>query len=320
MSITRELSNPQSRASRWLAANFKLDALLLLLGEQVNVTDTIRPTGFLKDYPWPVVGHAVEFRLRQMLDTQYFATTASVAPVSASAILTRLFHDALALLWNEHQSETCTSRENSWVMYFAGIAEGIYRSGRTDDFASAERVLCELVHLTDWQVLAREMESARLGEIAGVEPEDHPCLHTLPLLLPVSDNVLDDIARMSNAATANDEWAHVTSGNFIDNPAFAGAVWVGGADGDFIVDHTLFDVKCTIHPERLWLGALRQMIAYVALDSHDQFEIDELAIFLPRQHGAVARVGLEEILRHSTFATRQDMQRSARMALDPAKK
>jgi hypothetical protein len=204
-------------------------------------------------------------------------------------------------------------------MYFAGIAEGIYRSGRTEDFATAERVLRELAHSATWQAVMAEMESLRRGRIAGVDPKNHPCLHTLPLLLPVSDDVLDDIARTSDAAIANDAWSQITDGNFIDNPAFAGAVWVGGADGDFIVDHTLFDVKCTIHPEKLWLGALRQMIAYVALDSHDQFEIDELAIFLPRQHGAVARIGLDEILARSTFSTRQDMQRSARAVLHPAR-
>ncbi|MHB1733000.1 MAG: hypothetical protein ACYCU8_06040 [Ferrimicrobium acidiphilum] len=319
MSITRELKNSQSKASKWLAANFELDALSVLLGAQVDATDAIRPTGFLKDYPWSVVGHAVEFRLRQMRDTPYFATTASVAPVSSSANITRLFHDALGLLWDEHQSETCTSRENAWVMYFAGIAEGIYRSGRTEDFASAERVLRELAHSATWQAVMAEMESLRRGRIAGVDPKNHPCLHTLPLLLPVSDDVLDDIARTSDAAIANDAWSQITDGNFIDNPAFAGAVWVGGADGDFIVDRTLFDVKCTIHPEKLWLGALRQMIAYVALDSHDQFEIDALAVFLPRQHGAVARAGLDEILAYSTFSTRQDMQRSLRAVLHPAR-
>ena len=73
MSITRELTNPQSKASQWLAANFELDAVAVLLGTQVGSTETIRPTGYLKDYPWSTVGHAVEFRLRQIRNTPYFA-------------------------------------------------------------------------------------------------------------------------------------------------------------------------------------------------------------------------------------------------------
>ena len=319
MSITQELRNPQSRASRWLATNFELDTVVEKLGAQASGTETIRPTGYLKDYPWSTVGHAVEFRLRQIRDTPYFATTASIARVSNSPSITRLFHDALALLWDAHRDDTLTSRENAWVMYFAGISEGIYRSGCTEAFVPVERVLSKLAPLPDWQAFAQEIALARSGKIAGVEPSDHPCVQVLAKLLPVSEEVLDDVARVSNTAASSEGWAQVASGTFIDNPAFAGAVWVGGADGDFIVNHTLYDVKCTIHPEKLWLQALRQMIAYVALDSRDEFEINEIAIFLPRQHGATARVSLDQILARSTFTTRHDMQRSARMALDPAR-
>lgn len=318
MSITRELSNPQSKASRWLAANFELDAVAVLLGTRVGSTETIRPTYYLKDYPWSTVGHAVEFRLRQIRDTPYFATTASLARVSNSPSVTRLFHDALALLWDAHQQDTLTSRENAWVMYSAGISEGIYRSGHTEGFVPVERVLGELAPLPDWQAFAQEIALARSGKIAGVEPGDHPCVQVLAELLPVSEDVLDDIARVSDTAATSEGWAQITRGTFIDNPVFTGAKWVGGADGDFIVDHTLYDIKCTIHPERLWLGALAQMVSYVALDSQDQFGIDEIGILLPRQHGGIARVSLGEIFAHSTFRTRQEMQRSARKALEPA--
>ena len=320
MSLTQELRNPQSRASRWLATNFELDTVVEKLRAQASGTETIRPTGYLKDYPWSTVGHAVEFRLRQIRDTPYFATTASIARVSNSPSITRLFHDALALLWDAHRDDTLTSRENAWVMYFAGISEGIYRSGCTEAFVPVERVLSKLAPLPDWQAFAQEIALARSGKIAGVEPSDHPCVQVLAKLLPASEEVLDDIARVSNTAASSEGWAQVASGTFIDNPVFTGAEWVGGADGDFIAGHTLFDVKCTIHPERLWLAALAQMVSYIALDSQDRFGIDEIAILLPRQHGRVARVSLREVLGHSTFRTRQEMQGSARVALGLARR
>ncbi len=62
------------------------------------------------------------------------------------------------------------------------------------------------------------------------------------------------------------------------------------------------------------------MVSYIALDSQDRFGIDEIAILLPRQYGKVARVSLREVLGHSTFRTRQEMQGSARVALGPARR
>jgi hypothetical protein len=61
------------------------------------------------------------------------------------------------------------------------------------------------------------------------------------------------------------------------------------------------------------------MIAQVALDRHDQFKIGELVTLLLRQHDPVARVGLDKIVRHSTFTTRTEMQSSAHIALHPAR-
>jgi len=78
-------------------------------------------------------------------------------------------------------------------------------------------------------------------------------------------------------------------------------------------------VSSTIPPKNLWWGALRQMIAQVALDSYDQFKIGELVTLLLRQHDPGARVGLDKILRHSTFITRTEMQSSAHVVLHPAR-
>jgi hypothetical protein len=313
MPITTELKDPQSKSSRWLRAHFDLETLAASLGADAEGADTLRPERVFKDYPWSTVGHAIEFRLRQIRGVPYFGTSASSAPVGSSPILSQLFHDALALLWDKYQSHSTTTREDAWVMYYAGIAEGAYRSGDTNGLQDAKRVFERLLYSPDWQAVVKHMAALRSGEVVEVDHRDHPCLGALVELLPVHDHVLNDIALTSDTATV--PWMQITRGSFFDSPQFGGAPLVGGADGDFIVDRTLFDIKCTIHPERLWLPALRQMIAYVALDTDDEFEIDQIAIFLPRQHGAVARLSLNEILARSSFVTRREVQESLAMYL-----
>ncbi len=57
-----------------------------------------------------------------------------------------MFHDALALGWDEHQAEqaTSTSKENVWVLYFTGACEGIFRSGRGGELARYGEVFSEM--------------------------------------------------------------------------------------------------------------------------------------------------------------------------------
>jgi hypothetical protein len=101
----------------------------------------------------------------------------------------------------------------------------------------------------------------------------------------------------------------------MDNPVFRGGKWVGGADGDFLVGGTLFEIKTTINPGNLLQATVRQLIGYVALDADDQYEIDELAVLLPRQGGADLELPLERVLELSKFDHRHEMQLSAQESL-----
>ncbi len=317
MSITSELKNPRSAASLWLDANFDLDAVAAGLGPQVDGADTIRPEGNLKDYPWSTVGSAVEFRLRQACGVDYYRTTAAFGNLGRMS--NGIFHDALAMLWDNHQAEEATSRTNAWVLYFAGVCEGIYRSGRGGELARYGEALSAMERSDAWARFGIQMDQLREGVLKSVDSGRHPCVGQLTEMMAVPEAVLDDIARVSDAAIASANFQAIQQSTaFIDDPAFAGGAWVGGADGDFIVGHTLFDVKTTTHPERLWRDAIRQLVSYVALDADDSHGIEEVAILLPRQRGAVARVGLDEILEHSGFESRAEMQASARRALDPS--
>ena len=316
MSITSELKNPHSAASLWLDANFDMFYVSAGLGAQADGADTIRPGGDLKDYPWPTVGSAVEFRLRQACGVRYYDTTAAFGGLGSFS--DGMFHDALALLWHEHALEEATSRVNAWVLYFAGVCEGIYRSGRAEELARYREVLGAMERSGAWAAFRIQMDQLRQGVLESVDSGRHPCLGQVIGEMAVPETVIEDIARVCDAAIGSANFGVIRrSGDFVDSPVFAGGAWVGGADGDFLVGHTLFDVKTTIHPEKLWRDGARQLVAYVALDTEDSYQIDQLAVLLPRQHGAVARAGLDEILFHSSFDSRAEMQASARLALDP---
>ncbi len=259
----------------------------------------------------------MEFRLRQACGVQYYRTTAALGNLGRMS--NGIFHDALAMLWDDHRAEEATSEKNAWVLYFAGVCEGIYRSGRGGELARYREAFSAMERSSDWARFGIQMDQLRQGILESVNPGRHPCVGQFSEMMAVPEAVLDDIARASDAAIASANFGAIRqSAAFTDSPVFAGGAWVGGADGDFMVGHTLFDVKTTIHPERLWRDAIRQLVSYVALDADDSHGIEEVAILLPRQHGAVARVGLDEILAHSSFGSQVEMQASARIVLDPA--
>ena len=315
MSLTKELKNPGSAISKWLDNNFDLDAPIHQLERQARGVGTIKPEGNLRDYPWSVVGSAVEFRIRQYCGIEYYSTTAALG--GAGDMTTSMFHDALAVLWDDHVLDRQTTSENAWLLYFAGLFEGAFRSGNNESFWQYREVLTEMGRSNAWRLFRDDMELLRQGELRGFDSARHECLGLLPQTMQVPEQVLRDIARVGDAALGSSDFqVEIGSARFVDNPIFDGSAWVGGADGDFLFGHTLYDVKTTIRPENLWNSAIKQLVSYVALDLSDSYQIEELAVFLPRQHGLITRVDLDEILEHSAFISRQDMQWSVRHALE----
>ena len=70
------------------------------------------------------------------------------------------------------------------------------------------------------------------------------------------------------------------------NPEFAGAADVGGADGDFIADGCLWEIKTT--KDRVKGRDLHQLLGYSLLDYEDEYAIDRVGVLLPRQNTQVS--------------------------------
>lgn len=98
------------------------------------------------------------------------------------------------------------------------------------------------------------------------------------------------IADIRSMMLANEEplerWRSVIAdgAEYVPGPVFSGAPLVGGADGDWIIDGTLYDCKAygTLTSSTL-REFLLQLLGYVLLDLNDEHRIREVGLWLPRQ-------------------------------------
>ena len=314
MSLSSELKNPSSHISTWVAQNFDLTVPLSeLLVQTKTFAPTIRPTQH-PPYPWATVGHAVELRMNQAMGLSYKDTP---APYGIGGKVRQLgLHDALNVLWTEFSREKDTSAANAWLLFYAGLFEGFYYGGIPphweDHYFEAWRLL---ETSSDWMLFHFAVQQ----DAASLRLRDHPCLLDLPSIFPLDAHITSDIVRVADATLTSESWAELMaeSGDICACPVFTGSAWVNGADGDFVVNHRLYDVKTTLDPRRVLPPGLVQLLCYAALDTDNEYEIEDLILYFPRQSGSVARVSLDTVLEYSAFANAAEMRRSLAALLAP---
>lgn len=112
------------------------------------------------------------------------------------------------------------------------------------------------------------------------------------LLSVVQEDVVEEVARLSRSAES--AFGHlagpVARGElpYVANPRFEGSANVGGADADFVIGDTLFELKTTT---RLIASTVRdsllQLVGYALLDFSDKYGIRNVGVYFAR-HGWVA--------------------------------
>lgn len=109
-----------------------------------------------------------------------------------------------------------------------------------------------------------------------------------PLLQLAPDAVVDEVVNLSRSASnvMSPLIPYVANGSlpYNPNPEFAGSGAVGGADADFIISGTLFELKTS---KTLDVAAIRkallQLLGYSLLDYSDEFEIRRVGVYFARQ-------------------------------------
>ena len=106
-------------------------------------------------------------------------------------------------------------------------------------------------------------------------------MSTVTDLLSIADDLwIDDLCRLS------DRFYGRYREHFSDpvhlNPTFAGSADIGGADADLILNGCLLEIKTTVTP-KITKAMLYQLIGYALLDYEDEYQINEIGIYLARQ-------------------------------------
>ena len=261
MSLTQELRRENSPIHTFLKQHFPdKDGFWHTWSERIATLRTTRPQGPLVGYPWALVGTAIDYRIR--VCWQPFVAEDTVAAIGG-----RLAHElemgAAARVWPDLRDQwnlltyfitpprpraLAVGREDriARMSIIMAAYEGIARSGRQD------RLLQESISLND-------------------------ALHRVP-----NSVVADFLGLLDRFRESKDHYLYP---QLIElNPVFDGSALVGGADGDAILDHTLWDFKTTIHPERasdsFWPY---QLLGYGLLDLNDQYKTTGAGIYLVRQ-------------------------------------
>ena len=111
--------------------------------------------------------------------------------------------------------------------------------------------------------------------------------------------MLEDLARLRIVNQRQIKHWHLRMRHgafFISNPSFSGDFLVGGADGDWFIDDTLFDFKVVDKISAPWVRkVLMQLLGYLILDLDNDYRTQRIGVWLPRQ-ATVKTWTIEEIL------------------------
>ena len=213
----------------------------------------------------PTVGTAFDIRTRMMLgqfDPRY----------SASILGVRLFTFMYARLMKDGE------RIAEMLADSFREAENLMIQGTEEDKDRASIIFtwCEALYRAGLRALF-----SSLGERLHASKTVDDLFASIPPAM---------LADVSNLRAANqgqvEQWrTMIRKGvEYTENPHFTGASLVGGADGDWFIDDTLFDFKVVDKISAPWVRkVLMQLLGYLILDLDNDYQAERIGIWLPRQ-------------------------------------
>lgn len=97
----------------------------------------------------------------------------------------------------------------------------------------------------------------------------------------VPGGVVEDIRNLLDLYRSTQllQWA---DNHAVENPTFQGSPDVGGADADWIVGRTLWDMKTSKNPVNRFPSDVKQVLGYTLLDYDDRYGIERVGLYYPR--------------------------------------
>lgn len=225
----------------------------------------------------PTVGTAFDIRTRMLLGKYEPRQTASARGV-----------EVFGRMWSQYVENGERIAELLTEAFYEAELLTAHGSEEDGDRASIVFAWCEAIYRAGIRVLLSSLPE-RLQASESVED----------LFDSIPSAMLTDI---SNLRAANQEqieqWRDIIyeGADYMENPHFTGAYLVGGADGDWFINGTLFDCKVKDIIKAPWVRqVVMQLLGYLILDLDDDYETERIGIWLPRQ-AVVKTWTIEEIV------------------------
>jgi hypothetical protein len=317
MSLSRQLKDKSSPASRFFAARFPdVRSAQQDLVAQAADTETLLPHAS-DGYPWSVVGAAIDYRIR-------LAFPQAVAYASRWELVSETGGFGLPAGGDVFplQAELGASQGapygfyNLWAgSFFASLRELLTEIGPTarrlqPALEEAMARHCFVLGIYDAIGRGVPIDRTPLVSVAGSADPD-----ALSRLCP--DAAVSDLVKMTNLFYDSQQ-PLLAATRVSLGPIFTGSADVHGADADLIVDGCLIDVKATKDVGSLggkpWAW---QLLGYTLLDYEDALKIRSVALYLARQ-GLLLQWSLDdfcEMLGSSKPSPLADLRRDFKRAV-----
>ena len=235
-----------------------------------------------------LVGTAFDYRLRIYFDPRFLFRKLGKGTYG----LHGLFSDGISRL--ERSGSGLGSRiDHEWADITTQVLFSELPEGDEELLAQASVVFA----LLDWGCRNDGMWTDALRTIARAIGDGHDVSGWNDYATLVDREVASEVANIMGIVDPPP--ANVA----ILGPTFDGSRFVGGADGDLILDRCLYDVKTTQNPRGGLTPWLRQLIGYALLDWDDGFRLSQVGFYFSRQ-GAWISWRLSDLVRRTAASGR----------------
>jgi len=307
MSLTSHLKDSKSPVyqlfnNQWFKETKNISKIFK---EQINENDAIKPSWDESKgkYNYSLVGTAFDYRFRYYFtNTPRAELTAAkgASLISDGPVAFRKLDDNTGASYIYAGSGDSSLSADYIISFFEYLESNLeqFKPARKKLGIDEEQLLnrCCLV-LGEFEMLSRSFNSAfdfQNSKFAKLKKSND-----IQDLLNLHDHeYVDDLCRLSWASFDLYQ-SRFASENFVLNPTFEGSKDIGGADADLILDNSLIEIKTTLKPCENIKRMIYQLLGYVLLDYRNQYQINQIEIFLPRQK-SIARFPLHDILTEIT--------------------
>lgn len=300
MALTHEIETAESPIASFFSGRFpNLKPVYAGWNESLLGVETLKPSG---PVPWGTVGMAIDYRLRYYLGiTPWTSLVASAGALHLTGTRQTVRPDGSVIVVTKFDpAEGPSLNQQIWLDRVDEFSQDLkslleeLSPVRRRLANSEEEILCRYCYTL---ALFEELFRSRQAQM------------TSPLLEMATDSRARDLLSLTSQVSVDDlcamSWKFYETQQgllrktAILNPIFSGSREIGGADADLIVDQCLIEIKATVDPSRQRKPLIYQLLGYAFLDYEDEFEINEVAVYLARQ-GVLLTWPLEELM--STLA------------------